>query len=191
MPQLLQFILDWKYSAIFVGTFFEGPVVGLLAGLFAKVGYLNLFAAYAVHVIADLVADFTYYSIGYFGGEKFLPRAAKFLNFSVEETERAKVKFHENGKKIIVLGKLTHVIGMPILVAAGLVRYPAIAFIAFDLVATIIKSAAIIGIGYYFGGYWQKINNVFLDVTLITWAVVVIPTLYFIVKRLYAKKKTR
>ncbi len=185
---MLELILNWKYSAIFVGTFFEGPVVGLLAGLFARVGYLNLFAAYTVHVIADLVADFTYYSIGYFGGEKFLPKAAKFLKFSIEEVEEAKSKFHRNGKKIILFGKLTHVIGMPILIAAGLARYPAISFGVFDLIATIIKSAGIIAIGYYFGGFWQKIDSFLLDVTLIAWVVVAIPTIYFVIKRVKTKK---
>jgi membrane-associated protein len=190
MPQfLLNLILDWKYSAIFVGTFFEGPVVGLLAGLFARVGYLNFFAAYVAHVLGDFVADFVYYSIGYFGGEKFLPRAAKFLNFSVDEVERARIKFHQNGKKIVILGKLTHVIGMPILVAAGLARYPAARFAVFNLVATLIKSAAILALGYYFGSFWQKINNVFWDITLIAWAVVVIPTAYLIFKRLRTKRE--
>ena len=180
---MFDFLIELRYVAIFIGTFIEGPTVGLLAGVFAKLGYLSLITAYIVHVIADLSADFFFYSVGYFGGRRALPKVAKFLRFSVEETNKAERIFHQNGKKFIVIGKITHVVGFPILIAAGLARYPFFRFAIFDLIATIIKSAGLLALGYFFGNFWEKINNVFLDVTLAGVFIIILPCIYFVIRR--------
>jgi membrane protein DedA with SNARE-associated domain len=180
---MFNFLIELRYVAIFIGTFIEGPTVGLLAGVFSKLGYLSLVTAYIVHVLGDLSADFFFYSVGYFGGRKALPKVAKFLQFSVEETEKAEHIFHRNGKKFIVIGKITHVVGFPILIAAGIARYPFFKFALFDLIATIIKSAGLLALGYFFGNFWQKINNVFLDVTLASILIIILPFIYFVFRR--------
>jgi membrane-associated protein len=180
---MFQFLIELKYLAVFLGTFVEGPTVGLLAGVFAKIGYFSLVTVYLVHVLADLSADFFFYAIGYFGGNKALPKVAKFLRFSVKDTEDAEKTFNSNGKKIILIGKITHVVGFPILLAAGITRYPFLKFAVFDLIATLIKSAILIGLGYYFGDFWVKIHNVFLDAGMAGIIIILVPILYFIIKR--------
>jgi len=180
---MFNFLIELRYVAIFIGTFVEGPTVGLLAGVFAKLGYLSLVTAYVVHVLADLSSDFFFYSLGYFGGHKALPKIAKFLRFSIEETNKAERVFHNNGKKFIIIGKITHVVGFPILIAAGLVRYPFLKFALFDLIATIIKSAGLLALGYFFGNFWDQINNVFLDVTLAGVIIIILPIIYFVIRR--------
>jgi membrane protein DedA with SNARE-associated domain len=188
---MFQFLIELKYVAIFLGTFVEGPTIGLLVGLFAKLGYLSLFLGYLVHVIADLSADFLFYAIGYFGGKKALHKVAKYLKFSVKETENAEKTFNNNGKKIILIGKITHVVGFPILIAAGLAKYPFWKFAIFDLIATLIKSAILIAVGYYFGNFWIKIHNVLLDVGFAGVLIILVPLIYFIIKRRGGKGKNQ
>ena len=175
--------MELRYIAVFIGTFVEGPAIGLLAGVFAKIGYFSLPVVYAVHVIADLSADLFYYSIGYFGGHRALPKIVKLLKISEEETEKSAQTFNKHGRKILIAGKITHVVGFPILIGAGLSHYPISKFIIFDFIATIIKSGILIGLGYFFGNYWEKINNVFSDVALAGILIIAAPIIYFVFRK--------
>ncbi|MDO8507175.1 MAG: DedA family protein [bacterium] len=154
------FIVSFKYVAIFIGTFIEGPTVGLIVGFLSRVHYINLTLGYFSHVAGDLAADLVYYTIGYFGGVRIVPRMARILRFSVKDVENIEESFDKHSKKVIILGKVTHVIGLPILIAAGGVRYKWYKFIIFDLIATLIKSAILVFIGYHFGGLWEKADNI-------------------------------
>ena len=180
---IINHLVELKYLAVFIGTFLEGPTIGLLVGVFAKLGYFTLPLGYLVHVLGDLSADFFYYSVGYFGGHRALPKVARCLKFSVEETDKMEHLFRRNGKKFIVIGKITHVVGFPILIAAGLARYPFWKFVVFDLFATLIKSGILLALGYFFGNFWEKINTVFLDISLAGIIVIVIPFVYFVFRR--------
>ncbi len=156
---IITLVSHLTYLGIFVGTFIEGPFVGLLAGLLVKVGFLNLFWVYIAHVLGDLSADFFYYFIGYRGQKKFF-RLFSIFKERLVEAEKIKHFFYLYPRKIIVLGKLTHALGLPILLGVGISRYPWPKFLIFDFLATIIKSAVLIGLGYYLAEFWIKLNNV-------------------------------
>lgn len=155
-------ILSFKYVAIFVGSFLEGPTVGLIVGFLARVHYINLFWGYLAHVSGDLTADMMYYAIGYFGGAAIVPKFARILKFSVKEVEDIEESFKKHSAKLIILGKLSHVIGFPILIAAGASRYSWYKFLALDLIGTLLKAAILVFIGFHFGGLWEKVNNVLI-----------------------------
>ena len=155
-------ILSFKYVAIFIGSFIEGPTVGLIVGFLVRVHFINLYLGYLAHVSGDWLADMMYYTIGYFGGTAIIPKMARILKFSVKEVEDIEQSFKTHSKKLIIVGKITHVIGFPILIAAGVTRYDWRKFLVLDLVATLIKGAILVFIGFYFGGLWEKVNNVIL-----------------------------
>jgi len=155
---VIALISHLKYLGIFIGTFVEGPTIGLLAGFLVKIGFLNLFLVYLSHVLGDLTADFFYYFVGYHGQKKFLER----INISeknIIKAEKIKKIFHQHPQKIIILGKLTHIIGLPILLGVGMSRYNWRKFLLFDFLATIIKSALLISVGYYLAESWTKAND--------------------------------
>ncbi len=177
-------ILSFKYLAIFIGSFIEGPTVGLLTGFFARMGYIHLSFGYLAHVAGDMSADLMYYALGYFGGVTFLPKLARLLRYSLSDVESIEKSFNKHSKKLIILGKLTHVVGFPILLAAGMSKYPWYKFVALDLIATLLKAAILVFIGYHFGGYWEKVNNV-LIIAGVTGAIVVgVQVGYFLVRRI-------
>lgn len=176
-------IVSFKYIAIFAGTFIEGPTVGLIVGFLSRVHYINLYWGYFAHVLGDLSADLLYYGIGYFGGAKIVPKMARIFKFSVQEVENLEGSFTKHGKKLIIAGKITHVIGFPILIAAGVVRYKWYKFIIFDFVATLIKASALIFIGYHFGGLWEKVNNALLVFTGVGLLVVVGQITFILIRR--------
>jgi membrane protein DedA with SNARE-associated domain len=168
------------YFGIFIGTFIEGPAVGLLAGFLIKIGFLNLSWVYIAHVLGDLTADFFYYLIGYKGQKKFL----KPFGISEKKLDRAKkIKklFYKHPKKTIILGKLTHILGLPILLGLGMLRYPWYKFLLFDFLAAIIKSAILIALGYYLAALWTKANNVISYLSWLGVLLIIIAIIYFII----------
>ena len=172
-----------KYLGIFLGAFIEGPATGLLAGFLSKAHYLNFVLAFSTHVLGDFLADSAYYFIGYSNGGKALPRMVRWLKlfkFSPDEAERAKQNFLSHPRKIIIVGKLTHVLGLPVLIGAGLVRYPWPKFLLFNFMATLVKSAVLIGIGYYLADRWQKAESIFSYIGLLGVALLVLLPFYLL-----------
>lgn len=176
-------ILNFKYIAIFIGSFIEGPTVGLIVGFLARVHYINLAWGYLAHISGDITADMFYYAIGYFGGAAIVPKFARILKFSVKEVEDIEESFKKHSTKLIILGKLTHVIGFPILIAAGASRYSWYRFLALDLVGTLLKAGILVFIGYHFGGLWEKVNNVLLVATGIGLLIIVAQVGFILIRR--------
>jgi len=177
-------IISFKYVAIFLGSFIEGPTVGLIVGFLSRVKYINLYWGYSAHVLGDISADMIYFTIGYFGGMKIVPKFARLLRYSVNDIEAIENAFKKHSIKLIIVGKITHVIGFPILFAAGITRYKWYRFLLFDFIATLIKAAILVFIGYYFGGLWEKVDNVLLIIGGLGALIIVGQGLYFIVRRL-------
>jgi len=182
------YIISFKYVAIFLGSFIEGPTVALIVGFLSRVRYINLYWGYFAHVLGDFSADMLYYAIGYFGGARVVPKMAKIFKFSVEEVENLEGSFKKHSKKLIIVGKITHVIGFPILIAAGVIRYKWYKFIVFDFVATLIKALVLVYIGYHFGGLWEKVDSALLVITGIGLLVVVGQIAFVLIRRLIKVK---
>ncbi len=176
-------IINFKYIAIFIGSFIEGPTVGLIVGFLARVHYIHLTIGYLAHVSGDWLADMMYYTIGYFGGAAIVPKMAKIFKFSVQEVEGLEESFKTHSKKLIMVGKITHVIGFPILIAAGVIRYSWRDFLFLDLVATFIKGAILVFIGFYFGGLWEKVNNVLLVAGGIGLLIIITQVSFILIRR--------
>jgi len=159
---MLSFIINivgqLTYLGIFIGTFLEGPLIGLFAGFLVRIGFLNLFLAYAVHVLGDLTADFFYYFIGW-KGQRIIFRKFSISDKNLTKAEKIKKIFQRHPKKIIILGKLTHITGLPVLLGVGMSHYDWRKFLFFDFIATIIKSAVLISLGYYLAESWMKAND--------------------------------
>jgi len=136
----------------------EGPIVATLAGFLVGQGNLHFTIVYVMLVLGDLVADAGYYAIGLFGREKFLEKYKKYTHIGVKEAEKLEVLFHHHTGKTIILAKLTHVLGVPFLVAAGLARTKFIPFLTYNTIATLIKTFAFMLLGYYSKQAADKIN---------------------------------
>lgn len=177
-----------KYAGIFIGTFIEGPAVGMLTGSLIKLGYLNIYLSYLVYVMGDFTADCLYYAIGYHGGARFLKRFT-FSSKTLEKIKKNKVFFHNHSNKIILFGKLTHFFGLPILIGAGLTHYSWKKFLIFNLIATLIKSAIVIAIGFYLTSLWMGINNTINYIGLIITFLTAIFFFYFLIKLYNQRRK--
>lgn len=161
LPETINLLLQYKYFVLFPIVVVEGPIATVISGLVAALGHMNLLIAYIVVVFGDLTGDAVYYSIGYWGREKFVQRWGRYIGLHPERIMHIETHFEKHGSKTLLFGKLAHGIGAVFLVAAGLVRMPFFKFLGANMAATLLKSLALLLVGFYFGQAIVKINSIF------------------------------
>jgi len=149
----------YKYWALFPIAVIEGPIITVAAGFLVTLGIFNPVFAYIVIIIGDTVGDALHYCVGYFGGKRFIERWGKYLGVSLETIIPLEKSFDDKGNSFFFWGKALHGIGGAILIAAGLIRYPFGKFLISNVLGTLIKSAVLLVIGFYFGQFLGKIDS--------------------------------
>ncbi len=176
LSQVLQLLLQYKYLILFPIVIVEGPIITVIVGFAVSMGYMNFYITYAAVVLGDLTGDAAYYAIGRFGREKFLSRWGKYIGLNPARVIHVEKHFAKHGSRTLFIGKMAHGIGAIFLVAAGMVRMPFIKFISANMTATLLKSLALLLIGFYFGQAITKINSIlqFISVFSIIAGIIVI-----------------
>lgn len=178
-----------KYGLLFLITVVEGPLIMMAAGYAASLNFISFPIAYAFVVVADLVGDSIFYSIGYFGRDNGFGRLARWIKIPPSTAENMKGMFHRHYGKTLILAKITHAAGMPFLVGAGLARIDYRRFILFNFLATLPKALAFLTIGYYFGAAAATIDRYLKYGTWITLALIALMFIaYLSIGRIYYKK---
>jgi membrane protein DedA with SNARE-associated domain len=176
----LSWLLAYKYWALFPIAVIEGPIITVAAGFLITLGVFNPFLAYAVIVVGDTVGDMLHYCVGYFGGKRFIEKWGKYFGVSLNTIVPLEKTFADKGHSFFFWGKALHGIGGAFLIAAGLIRYPFGKFLVSNVLGTLVKSALLLVIGFYFGQFLEKINSSLNIVAVIT--IVLVPVaavLYF------------
>ncbi len=163
---ILHILIQFGYPLIFAITIFEGPIVTVIGSFLASLGYFNVFIIYAVVVTADMTGDVLWYLLGYFGREHFIERYGHYVGITAERIIKLEKHFSTHAGKTIFLAKITHAVGLPFIIAAGMARVRFKTFFSYSLLATLPKSLIFIFLGYYAGTSYQKINTVLRDFTI-------------------------
>ncbi len=149
------------YAVIFVFNYAIGPWLAMICGALARLGYINIFYAYIVFMMSDLVGDAIWYRIGRQYGMRFVRRFGKF--FSVTEVSTAKVGeiYHRYKYSILFLSKISNGFGLSIavLMTAGLVRIPFYRYMAVNLAGQFIWSGLLLSSGYFFEHLYVEFND--------------------------------
>jgi len=183
--QLIALLTAYKYALLFPLAVIEGPIVTVLGAFLASMGYMNIFAVYAVVIVGDVVGDCFYYGVGRWGGKAFITRWGKHFGITSERVLRLEEHFKNHARKTLVIGKLTHAIGVVVLVAAGIARVSLWEFVVFNFLPTIPKSLVFLLVGYYFGQAYRQVGSA-LDLLSLApiLLVIVLVLVYFIPKLL-------
>src|SRR5262249_35922414 len=136
----------------------EGPVVTVLAGFLVYAGQLNAGLAYLVIVAGDLTGDLLYYLAGT-AGKRAVARFGRIVGMQTRHIETLEKHYQKHPGKTLIIGKLAHGLGGPILAAAGLARMPLDSFIFYNVAATIPKSLLLMALGYFSGRAYFQVNQ--------------------------------
>ena len=136
------------YGLWLLGPFaiIEGPIVTVIAAYIARMGYMNVYAVYAVCVVGDLVGDAMYYGIGRLG-PKFLPERW-LAKMGMTEARQISLGDHfaQKGGRTLLFGKWTHSTGLPIMLASGMARIGKWPRSTADIAAWMLRDALLPGL---------------------------------------------
>jgi membrane protein DedA with SNARE-associated domain len=149
LPKIISSLITYRYAVVFPIAVIEGPLVSIIAGSLAAQGYFNVYAIYGLLVLADLVGDTLYYCAGRYGGLYFIKKWHGFFNTEPKEVLFFEPLFLRQAPKLLFFGKLQG-LGSVVLMAAGIVKYPYGLFMWYNAIATFIKSAVLVTVGYVF-----------------------------------------
>lgn len=156
---LVALVRDWGLLVLAPLALIEGPVVSVLGGSLVALGALSFGPLLAVLMLADLAGDVLLYGLGRAGGRRVPPGWRNRMGLTPERQARLAADIATHGTRLLVLGKLTHAMGFAILTAAGAARFPLGRFLAINLLATLPKSAALVGLGWLLGDSWQRADG--------------------------------
>ncbi|HKC04372.1 MAG TPA: VTT domain-containing protein [Patescibacteria group bacterium] len=158
---ILNLLYNYSYIILFPLVVIEGPIVTVIAGFLVSIGFMSFTPAYMTIVVGDLTGDLLYYSVGRWWFNSFIHGFLKFLKIDLGKIQKLKTVIAKHKGKVLFFGKLSHAIGAPILVSAGLAEIPIKDFLWFNFLATLPKSLILLLVGYYFGSTLANFNKYF------------------------------
>jgi len=168
---LISWLFQYKYALLFPVAVFEGPVITVLAGFLVSLGQLNGPLALLLVVVGDLVGDALYYAAGRWGGSYFLIHWSRFVGVTKEQVTDLEKHFDEHAGKTLMIGKLSHGVGVVALFAAGVANINFWKFLWYNLIASIPKSLALLLVGFDFGAVYERVIK-YLD--YLAWIMVIL-----------------
>lgn len=186
--QIIGWLIHFKYFILFPITIIEGPIITVIGGFLSSLGYLNVFIVYGVVIVGDLIGDSLYYAIGRWGRGGFIKRWGKYIGLNEKRTEHLEKHFENHSGKTLIIGKLTHAVGVVALFAAGVAKMPFWEFIWYNFIASIPKSLIFIIIGFYFGKAYSRISQYLNYVAIATITIVVFLVVGYLIVRAIGKK---
>ena len=148
---VLQLLQAHGLLLLFPLAVIEGPIVTVVAGWLARLSYFRLEWAMLILVLADLVGDSLLYALGRAGPDVLPQKWRVALGVTDERIALVVEHFSKKGGRTLLAAKLTHSFGFVALVAAGASRMPFPAFLGFNLIGTIPKTAFFLFVGYAVG----------------------------------------
>ncbi len=190
MDGALQLILEYRYWILFPLAAFEGPLTGFVVGTLVALGYFNVFAAYTLLLLGDIIPDTAYYFLGRFGEKR--PFVKKILSkIGVAEGQFGVIRnlwFKHTGKTMF-FSKLAYGLSTPFLISAGFIKLDFKKFMFYALPVTLGQYAILMALGYYFGAsYYETITKSFSGIGLVIAAVVVVAVAYAFFTRFMRRK---
>ena len=154
--QVVGLLSNNAYLVLLPLSIVEGPVVTLASGFLISIGRLNPLVAFGIVVAGDLVGDAILYSLGRWGSERVMSAWRKDGR-AATRVRQLKDQILSEADRMLIVGKLTHAIGAPVLLAAGIIRMPVARFMTISFGATLLKSFALLVAGYWIGASYPTI----------------------------------
>jgi len=185
---VIAWLLAYRYIILFPLVIIEGPLVTILAGFLASLGQFNLLICYPLIVVGDVIGDVLMYAQGRWGGKPAVERWGHYFGLKPEIIGRLEEHFKNHPGKTLIVGKISHFFGGPVLIAAGMARLKFSKFLWFNVLGTLPKSLVLLLVGFYFGEAYAKFDKFF---TYAGWAAGILVVLciaaYFIIAKISKK----
>lgn len=145
MTSFIDFVKDWGYIAVFLGSIVEGESVILTASAVAASGYLSIYKIFVISCITTICADFVFFLVGYkFGSDWIIrrfPKLEKARNKAFDVMRRMDILFIFSFRFIYGIRTIS-----PLIIGSAKINPSR--FLLFNILSGIIWAAVSCFIGY-------------------------------------------
>ncbi len=152
-----------KYPALFILAIVEGPMIMTFAGFLLKLGALNLIPTFVALGVGDLIGDFLWYGLGYWGGKKTIRKVGRIFSLSEEIIERVEEKLIKYHGRILFFSKITMGFGFALatLIASGMAKISPKRFLFYNFWGEMIWLSMLLFVGHSLGNLYLSLNKGF------------------------------
>ncbi len=162
----------------------EGPILMVASGFLILLGFFEPIPTFLVIISGDLLGDIIWYYIGYFFAPPFIRKYGKFFKITPEIFEKAKILFHKNQNKILLISKVTIGFGMSLatLMAAGASHISLKRYALLNFLGELFLVSVLLTIGYFFGQMYVSISGMMKIYFLIGTIIAIIIFIFYFSK---------
>jgi len=184
LAAIILLLEQYRYFILFPLACFEGPMVAFVAATLIPLGYFSPLPLFVVLVLADVIPDITYYFFGRWGREKSLiEKVGPKLRITPERFEVVRNLWHTHPFKTMAITKFAYGLSTPLLITAGLAHLPFNTFWRYSAVLAAFQYSVLIGLGYFFGGYFAAVESVFVRAEILVAAAAIVFGIYYFITR--------
>jgi membrane protein DedA with SNARE-associated domain len=149
---LTRLLIEYRYWILVPLAIIEGPIVALVSGTLASLGYFNLYALALFFFVRDMAMDGLYYYAGYFGSRtKFAQKMLRKIKVQHSQMEAVRTLWEEHPARTMFLGKFSYGIAQAFIVVAGTVKMNLRKFFGYGALAALAQYITLLLLGYFFG----------------------------------------
>lgn len=191
LSTLLSYILLYKYIALFAIGYAAALIVPLpvtilllAVGAFSSQGYINIFLAFIVAIVSNVLGDVSAYAVTRIWGEPVIKKLHlnKFRFY-----EELQAELRSDAAITVFTTRLAGSLGNVANFLAGLVKINPLTFLLYDFLGDLIEPIVALTVGRLVGNYWNNFSNLFTLIASIIAVIVII----FILWKIYLRFKRR
>ena len=156
---LVVFVVIVLESAAGLGLIFPGEAMAVIAGAMAADDFFSPWTAFAVVALAAMIGDLTGYTIGHTKGKAVLARWAFARRQYEEHRKRIEYYFEHYGGATVFVGRFVAVGRAFVPFTAGLSGMRIRKFVPMSVLAGLVWSSIVVGLGYTLGSNWRLVEK--------------------------------
>ncbi|RUM47733.1 MAG: DedA family protein [Hydrogenothermus sp.] len=182
METLEQFLKNYGYIAVFIGTFLEGEIFVLITGFFIKLGYLKIIPSFVFASLGVIVHELIYFFLGRWKGREFLLKN----RYTRKKYRKAKQFLEKYGVLSIFIVRFLYGMRIVPIVLMGASGFNVYKFLFFNILSLFIWMSIYLSLGYVFGKlaevYFGKAKEYYFIAVGILFAIITLIFLIFKIK---------
>jgi membrane protein DedA with SNARE-associated domain len=151
------FLNEYGYLALMVGTFLEGETAILVASSLISQGLFGIPATVFFGFAGSFVSDWIYYGIGYFNGKYFLSKRPKLQ----QKLLPVQNFLYKNSTQVLLSYRFLYGFRVIIPISIGLSKIKPSKFLLFSIVSGILWASVVSSIGYTVGRFFEIKTHIF------------------------------
>ena len=153
------FVVIVLESAAGLGLIFPGEAMAVIAGAMAADNFFSPWTAFAVVALAAMIGDLTGYTIGHTKGKAVLARWAFARRQYEKHRKRIEYYFEHYGGATVFVGRFVAVGRAFVPFTAGLSGMRIRKFVPMSVLAGLVWSSIVVGLGYTLGSNWRLVEK--------------------------------